>query len=413
MREKTRALTVLAALVAGAVLAIAPPAASGTITTTTLVSSANPATAGQAVTLTAAVSGIDPTRQVIFEDSGVVLGTVDVAAGVATLVTSSLTVGSHALTATYIGDENDDPSTGAMTQTVVAAPAPVPVPVATVKPPKVKLAVSAKKASVGDKVRLRWHSKHADVVMASGAWTGAQKSKGSLTVRIAERGKHVFKLTVQNAAGSKTAMVKVLAARKAKTLDLVVTEELTMVGTDVDVAADGLASGEEYVVRLDGKPIMTGKANKKGDVARTFELAKVTPEGALPLTITGSNPSRVGTAVLTVIKPKQLDVEVDKPEVGKNAEIILTVTGLIADEPLMVMYLGKKLTAATADAAGEFTYTFNVGKEPGERTVKVIGADPSRTGEAKFIVTRPGDGEERSSMRLLGDRRATQGDGPP
>ncbi len=396
MREKTRALTVLAALVAGAVLAIAPPASAGTVTTTTLVSSVNPATAGQAVTLTAAVAGIDPTRQVIFADSGVALGSADVTAGVATLVTSSLTVGSHALTATYIGDENDDPSTGSLTQTVVAAPV-VTAPVVTVKPPKVKLAASAKKASVGDKVRLRWHSKHADVVMASGDWTGAQKSKGSVTVRIAERGKHIFKLTVQNAAGSKTAIVKVLAARKAKTLDLVVTEELTMVGTDVDVTADGLASGEAYVVRLDGKPIMTGKANKKGDVARTFELAKATAEGELPLTITGSNPDRVGAAVLTVIKPKELDVEVDKPEVEKNTEITVTVTGLIADEPLTVMYLGKKLTAATADAAGEFTYTFNVGKEVGERTVKVIGADPTRTGEVTFDVTRYADnggGEE-------------------
>ena len=71
----------------------------------------------------------------------------------------------------------------------------------TVKPPMVKLAASTTKASVGDKVRLRWHSKRADVVMASGDWAGAQKSKGSVTVRIAERGKHVFKLTVKNASG--------------------------------------------------------------------------------------------------------------------------------------------------------------------------------------------------------------------
>ena len=33
---------------------------------------------------------------------------------------------------------------------------------------------------------------------------------------------------------------------------------------------------------------MTGKANNKGDVARTFTLAKTTPEGPLPLTLTGS-----------------------------------------------------------------------------------------------------------------------------
>lgn len=376
-------LTVLAAVAAGVVLATAPPAAAVTApTTTTLVSGTNPSTVGQAVTLTATVTGAAPVGQVFFVESDVLLGAADLNAGVATLVTSSLPVGSHALTAAYFGDANNDASSGTLTQTVV------PV----VKAPKVKLVASQTKASVGDKVQLRWHTKHVDSAMASGDWGGSKKKKGSKTVRISERGNHVFKLTVQNAAGAKTATVKVLASRKAKTLELVVTEELTLVGSDVDVTADGLAKGEEYTVRLNGKSIMTGKANKKGDVARTFELAKATPEGALPLTITGSNPNRVGEAVLTVIKPKKLSVEVDQPKVEKKTEITLTVTGLIADEPLTVMYLGKKLTAATADADGEFTYTFDVGKELGEHTIKVIGADPSRTGEAKFTVTRDGGG---------------------
>ena len=52
--------------------------------------------------------------------------------------------------------------------------------------------------------------------MASGDWSGVQKSKGTANLRISERGKHVFKLTVQNAAGAKTATVEVLASRKAK-----------------------------------------------------------------------------------------------------------------------------------------------------------------------------------------------------
>ena len=308
MREKTRALTALAALVAGAVLAMAPPAAAYTTTTTSLVSNPNPSTSGQAVTLTATVTGADPTGVVVFGENDVTLGVVAVTAGAATLVVSSLPVGSHGLFATYSGDANNDFSVGTLTQTVNAAPPAslAPLPVVTVKPPKVKLVASTTKASVGDMVRLRWRSKHADVVMASGDWTGAQKTKGSLAVRISERGKHVFKLTVQNAAGAKSATVKVLAARKAKALELVVTEELTLVGSDVELTADGLAKGEDYTVRLDGKPIMTGKADKKGDVARTFTLAKTTAEGALPLTITGSNPSRVGTAVLNVIAPEDL-----------------------------------------------------------------------------------------------------------
>ena len=392
MREKTRALTVLAALAAGAVLAMAPPAAAITTTTTTLVSSANPSTAGQAVTLTATVTGDAPDGYVDFADSGVPIGTADLTAGVATLVAGSLTVGDHALTATYSGDANNMTSLGTLTQTVVAPPTPPAPPVVTVKPPKVKLVASTTKTSVGDKVRLHWRSRRADEVMASGDWAGAKKTKGFVRLRITERGKHVFKLTARNAAGAKTATVKVLATRKAKTLELVVTEELTLVGSDVDVTADGLAKRETYTVRLDGKPIMTGKANRKGDVARTFKLAKTTSEGALPLTITGSNPSRVGTAMLTVIKPKKLEVEVDEPKVEKNTEVTLTVTGLIEDEPLTVMYLGKKLTAAKADAAGEFTYTFDVGKELGEHTIKVIGADPSRTGEATFKVTKGGGG---------------------
>ena len=102
-----------------------------------------------------------------------------------------------------------------------------------------------------------------------------------------------------------------------------------MVGSDVDVTADGLAKGEEYTVRLDGKSIMTGKANKKGDVARTFVLAKTTAEGALPLTITGSNPSRVGTAVLNVISPKTLRRRGRPgPSCQKKAEQTVSVTGL-------------------------------------------------------------------------------------
>ena len=387
-------LSVLAAVVAGAVLAVAPPATADPTTTTTLVSSVNPSTVGQAVTLTATVAGAAPTGSIVFGEPGITLGEVDLIGGAATLVVSSLAVGDHALTAVYSGDLNNNTSQGNLAQSVTAPPAP---PVAPVKPPKVKLVVSSTKASVGDKVRLRWRSKHADKVMASGDWSGSRKSKGSATVRIAERGKHVFKLTVQNAAGAKTATVKVLASRKAKELELLVTEELTMVGTDVDVTADGLAKGEDYIIRLNGKSIMTGKANKKGDVARTFELAKITPEGPLPLTITGSNPNRVGTSVLNVIKPKKLKVEVDEPKVEKTTEITLTVTGLVAAEPLTVTYLGKKLTAATADADGLFTYTFNVGKVTGEHTLKVVGADPSRVGEVRFTVTKPeggGPGEE-------------------
>ena len=405
--RQTRVTGVLVAAVAGTLMAVAAPATAATDTTTTLTSSVNPAAPGQAITLTATVTGDAPTGQVVFGEPGVTLGTVDVISGVATLTVSSLAAGDHALSAVYDGDANNSSSSGTLSQTVSAPPAPPAPPeppappappVAVVKAPKIKLDVSATKTSVGDKVRLSWRSKHADSVVASGDWKGARQAKGRADIRIITRGKHVFKLTVHNAAGSRTATVKVMAARKAKTLGLVVTEELTMVGSKVAVTADGLATAEQYTIRLDGKPILTGKADKKGDVARTFTLAKTTPEGALALTITGSNPGRLGSAVLNVITPKTLDVVLALPEASKKYKQTCTVTGLAVDESVTVIYLGKTLTTGTADADGTFMYEFRVGRHLGEQTVKVVGADPSRTGTATFTVVDQvggGGGETR------------------
>jgi hypothetical protein len=380
--RQTRVIGVLVAAVASTLMAMAAPATAATGTTTTLTSSANPSAPGQAITLTATVTGDTPTGQVLFTDSGATLGTVDVTSGVATLTVGSLSVGNHALTATYNGDGNNSGSGGTLAQAVAA-------------PPKVKLVASATKASVGDKVRLSWRSKHAESVVASGDWKGARPARGSAAIRITSPGKHVFKLTVRNAAGRDTATIKVMATRKAKTLPLVVTDELTMVGSDVKVTADGLAKGEEYTIRLDGKPVLTGKADKKGDVARTFTLPKTTPEGALPLTITGSNPGRLGSAVLNVITPKELDVVLALPEASKKYKQTVTVNGLAAGESVTVIYRGNTLTTATADADGTFMYEFRVGRHVGEQTVKVVGADPSRSGTATFTVTEVTGGETR------------------
>jgi hypothetical protein len=357
------------------------------VSTTTVAASANPSVAGKPVTLTATVGGNGPTGTVTFTESGATLGSATITGGAGKLVVSSWAAGTHAVTATYSGDTHNVGSTGTLTQHVV-------------KTPKVRLTVSDTKVSVGDKVRLTWRTKNADTVTASGAWSGSKKAKGSALVRIAERGKHVFKLTVTNAVGRDTAKVKVAAARKAKELELVVTDELVLPGTEVDITADGLARGENYTIKLNGKAILTGKADKKGDVARTFEVSKTTPEGALPLTITGSNPGRLGTAVLNVIKPKTLDVEVGSDKISTTQDQVVTVTGLAAGESVTVMYGGEKLTTGKADQAGEFTYTFAVGKKTGKRTVKVVGAVPSRVGSATFTVVGAGGGGGGETRQL-------------
>ncbi|MBX3234497.1 MAG: Ig-like domain repeat protein [Labilithrix sp.] len=94
----------------------------GAPTTTALTSSANPAAFGQNVTLTATVSSTadgDKTAVVTFLDGSTVLGTaLASAAGVATLSTSSLTIGAHSLRASYAGNPRFAASSGALTQNV-------------------------------------------------------------------------------------------------------------------------------------------------------------------------------------------------------------------------------------------------------------------------------------------------------
>jgi hypothetical protein len=104
---------------------VLPVAATKVQTVTMLTSNVDPATSGQSVTFTANVvaaagSVAAPTGVVTFLDGSVVLGTKTlVGAGVASFSTSSLSVGSHAITASYAGDANSFASVSAvLTETV-------------------------------------------------------------------------------------------------------------------------------------------------------------------------------------------------------------------------------------------------------------------------------------------------------
>ena len=92
--------------------------------TTSIISSADPSTAGQPVTFTAFVSatGGTPTGSVTFKDGATTLGTSTLATGVASFTTASLTAASHSITANYGGDTVFAiSSSSVLTQTVNAA----------------------------------------------------------------------------------------------------------------------------------------------------------------------------------------------------------------------------------------------------------------------------------------------------
>lgn len=92
------------------------------VTTTTLTSTPNPVIANNPVTFTATITPVTgtPTGTVAFLDGTTNLGSGTVNAGKATLTTSLSTVGYHTISATYSGDSDHNPSTGTLSQQVIA-----------------------------------------------------------------------------------------------------------------------------------------------------------------------------------------------------------------------------------------------------------------------------------------------------
>jgi beta-lactam-binding protein with PASTA domain len=97
-------------------------------TTTTVVSSLDPANLGQPVTFTATVIGNNPSGTIQFMDGTTVLGSpVTVGGSVGTLTTSTLTAGTHSITAVYSGDSSNLPSTSSAVSEIISSPPTSPV----------------------------------------------------------------------------------------------------------------------------------------------------------------------------------------------------------------------------------------------------------------------------------------------
>jgi uncharacterized repeat protein (TIGR03803 family) len=103
----------------GTVFKLTPPAA----TTTTLTSSLNPSTYGQAVTFSAVVTsklGAPPDGETVtFKKGTTVLGTGSLSNGSASLTISTLKVGTNSIKAVYGGDSNFNGSTSILVEQVV------------------------------------------------------------------------------------------------------------------------------------------------------------------------------------------------------------------------------------------------------------------------------------------------------
>jgi RHS repeat-associated protein len=117
---RATALRMLRGLMAAALL-LPGLALAQTSSVTALSVSPNPSNYGQSITLTASVTGDNPSGSVSFLDGGTTLGSSTLNAGVATFSTNALSAATHSLTAVYAGDANNTVSTSTALDQVVNA----------------------------------------------------------------------------------------------------------------------------------------------------------------------------------------------------------------------------------------------------------------------------------------------------
>lgn len=348
-------------------------------TTTTLTTDPNPSELSKATTLKAVVAGgATPTGTVLFKDGAAVLGSAPLVGGTAKLSVKKLAVGSHTLSATYGGDAGHDASVDTHVHKVKFGPKP-----------KVRLSVSDKTVYVGQVVTLKWATKKADKVRASGDWKGKRPKKGTAKVRIRSLGAHIFKLKATNVNGVDKAKIKVVATRAPKEFTVQVLNEVLTAGAKVQVRASKLDPRERFKVFLDDDevPLFKGFADKRGLASATITLPKTLTEGEHTITVMGSNPDREGTLdVFVIAGVKDLDVSFAKDEVKVGKKQTVTVSGLAEGEEVTLTYDGDALTSGVADEDGKFVYTFPVGTSTGVRSVTAVGGLPGRNGDNTFVV---------------------------
>jgi hypothetical protein len=181
----------------------------------TLTSSANPSTVNIPVTFTANVTPLAATGTVKFKDGSTTLGTITISNGIATFTTSTLTAGSHSITAVYSGNSSYPTSTSpVLTESVMT------VSSITVSPATLSLPLSSVERYVATAV----HSDNSTQVIPSGVtWastntaTATIDSTGLMTA--VGQGTTTVQATFNSVTGSSSLTVGVASFRSVGSLN--------------------------------------------------------------------------------------------------------------------------------------------------------------------------------------------------
>jgi hypothetical protein len=242
----------------------------------------------------------------------------------------------------------------------------------------------------GESTMLTWSSTDAEMVAASGGWTGLKPDSGAASVQPPELGATTYVLAASNANGTTTTQVTVEVTRAAKALVVSVPRRLHLAGSLIKVSSSGLEPAEPYTVRIGGTQVAAGTASSAGSFLRSVTVPSRTKDGGARVTVTGSESDRAGATSTRVVTSKTLGLRVARHYLRVKQRQRVVVTGLAAGEKVLVSYQGKRVSAraARADAKGVYRVAFAVGRAKGAKVIKVVGEFRSRTATKAFWVRR-------------------------
>jgi Bacterial Ig-like domain (group 3) len=354
---------------------------------TSLSVSSNPATAGQPVTLNAAVVPANASGTVTFKDGTANIGTSTVANGSATLILSNLSVGSHTLTATYNGDT---------TFTSSVSNAIVEVINAAINSTTVSLSLNPNPAAVGQPVTL-------NAVVFPGSATGSVTFKdGNTTVG-----------TATVISGSATLVTSALTVGSHSLTATYGGDSANSAGTSQAVVE--VINPANATVTLAASPV---PANFGQTVTLTVTVSPSTSTGTVTVfdsvtagTVGGTGTLVNGSATLTVSNLKvgqhSLQAFYSGPnnQTGQSNFVIETITPAPTTTTLTVSS-NFTMTALVTPAAATGTVTFKDG-------ATTLGTATLSNGTATFSGATLGAGSHTLTATYNGDGNFAPGTSNP
>jgi sugar lactone lactonase YvrE len=367
-------------------------------TTTLLSTAATPTQVGTVATFTATVTsqtGI-PTGSVSFLDNGVAIGSGTLnAQGVASFATSSLTVGTHPITALYVGNSSYTTSTSAVVQQVVVQATTTTALVSSVNPVTLGNAVTfTATVTTGSTIAPGGTVNFTDGANSLGSVTLAANGTASLTTSSLVFGPHSIVVTYSGDTNHAVSSSSVLTEQVVEATTAMLTSSLnpsvsgnSVVFTSKIIGVGTLIPTGSVIFRDASTVLATVTLDATGSA--TFQTSTLAV-GSHPITATYSGDTNYSAASVQLIQTVQ----------NANTQITLTSSANPATygTPLTltatVISTGGTATGAVTFVTGSVTLGTGVLNANGVATLTLSTLVP---GTNLIVANYPGDGKASPS----------------